>query len=183
MNSLKFTRMIKAIVAFTNNQGIGFDNEILFNIKADQQRFKDLTLNQVVVMGRKTYESLPKSVRPLPKRINKILSRNSVQKEVGLFSYDDPMKLLAKARGYSGDIWVIGGEQIYSLFMPVIEEIEVTRIFSDKEANKFFPSFEKEFELTFQSDMMFDKKNDVEFQYQTWTRKKKTKKDNILEEV
>lgn len=165
--------MIKAIVAVTNNNGIGFDNEIHFNIKADQLRFKEKTLNQVVIMGNSTYQSLPKSVRPLPKRINSILSRTK-NKIDGAFVFDDPMKALAKARGYDGDIWIIGGEQIYTLFMPVIDEIELTQIFSDKPANKFFPRFKEDFELKDQSKIMSDPKTDIEYQFQTWVRKKKT---------
>jgi dihydrofolate reductase len=174
--------MIKGIVAINNNNGIGFDNNILFNIKADQQRFKELTLSQRCVMGSETYFSLPKFAQPLPKRTSYVLSRKlkslgeisiktEDQESTHVFLYDDPEKLLAKARGYHDHLWIIGGEQIYTLFYPLMKEIEVTQIFSDKPANKFFPAFKDDFEMKATSEIFFDEKNQVKFQYQTWVRK------------
>ena len=142
--------MIKAIVAVTKNNGIGYDNNILYNIKADQRRFREFTLGHHCVMGMNTYNSFPKYVQPLPMRINDILSRAKTIEDLGditiaddykdsthVFVYNDPNKLLAKTRGLQSDVWIIGGEQIYKLFMPVVEQIELTQIFRTKSKQIF----------------------------------------------
>ena len=112
---------LKMIVGVSENNVIGTaENNIPWRYKEDMQRFKKLTTDKTVIMGRKTFESM-RSV-PLPNRKNIILSKTL--KEVnGCEVYSDPAKLLLFLEG---DCWVIGGAEIYSLFMPYASYIDLT---------------------------------------------------------
>lgn len=99
---------------------IGRDNGIPWRLPEDQARFKELTLGQTVVMGRLTWESLPAKVRPLPGRRNVVVSRDPDYRADGA----DVVTELPE----SGDVWVIGGAQLYGLALPLAERCEITEI-------------------------------------------------------
>jgi dihydrofolate reductase len=102
---------------------IGRGGGIPWRLPEDQARFKELTVGHTVVMGRRTWESLPRSVRPLPGRRNVVLTRHADYMADGaevVTTLDDALT--------GDDIWVIGGEQIYTLVMPLASRCEVTEI-------------------------------------------------------
>ena len=99
---------------------IGRDNGIPWRLPEDQAHFKELTLGQTVVMGRLTWESLPASVRPLPGRRNIVVSRNG--------GYTAQGAEVVTELPESGDLWVIGGAQLYGLALPLAERCEITEI-------------------------------------------------------
>ncbi len=99
---------------------IGRGNGIPWQLPEDQARFKELTLGQTVVMGRLTWESLPETVRPLPGRRNIVVSRDAGYRAEGA----EVVTALPEA----GDMWVIGGAQLYGLALPLAERCEVTEI-------------------------------------------------------
>lgn len=102
---------------------IGRDNGIPWRLPEDQARFKELTLGHTVVMGRLTWESLPKNVRPLPHRKNVVVTRQADYPAAGatvLTSVDDALS--------DADTWVIGGAQIYMQALSVATRCEVTEI-------------------------------------------------------
>lgn len=99
---------------------IGRNNGIPWRLPEDQARFKELTLGQTVVMGRLTWESLPAKVRPLPGRRNIVVSRDAGYVAEGA----DVVTELPEA----GDVWVIGGAQLYGLALPLAERCEITEI-------------------------------------------------------
>jgi dihydrofolate reductase len=99
---------------------IGRGNAIPWQLPEDQARFKELTLGQTVVMGRLTWESLPAKVRPLPGRRNIVVSRDAGFPAQGA----DVVTELPEA----GDMWVIGGAQLYGLALPLAERCEVTEV-------------------------------------------------------
>jgi dihydrofolate reductase len=102
---------------------IGRDGGIPWRLPEDQARFKELTLGHTVVMGRLTWESLPAKVRPLPGRRNVVVTRQADYMANGA----DVVSTLDAA--LTGDeTWVIGGEQIYALALPVATRCEVTEI-------------------------------------------------------
>ena len=102
------------IAALANNRVIGKEGKIPWNLKEDLARFKKLTSNSVVIMGRKTYESIGK---PLSNRINLVMTRNA--KEIkGLKVVPNSQVALEVASTYSKDIFIIGGENIYREFLP-----------------------------------------------------------------
>ena len=139
---------MKAIVAVDSNWAIGKDNELLFHISDDLKRFKEITTGNIVVMGRKTFESLPNR-KPLPNRTNIILTTNRNfhvdDAEVAHNFYDLNVKLNI-LRKENQKVFVIGGESIYKLFLPVCDEVFVTKIYSEYPgADRFFPNLEKDY--------------------------------------
>lgn len=134
---------LKAIVAVDKNWGIGKDNELLFHIPEDMKFFKRTTINNVVVMGRKTYESLPNGA--LKDRDNIVLTNTKkyVQKHPEVLSgnmeYVNGMINLFEKQSVQ-DIYIIGGDSVYKLFLDRLEEIFVTIYDKEFEANKFFPN-------------------------------------------
>lgn len=102
---------------------IGRDGGIPWRLPEDQARFKELTVGHAVVMGRLTWESLPKSVRPLPDRDNVVVTRQVNYRAEGA----RVVGTLADALG-GGEAWVIGGAQIYALALPHATRLEVTEV-------------------------------------------------------
>ncbi len=131
---------MKIIVAVDNKWGIGCENKLLQYIPEDMKFFKEKTIGNVVVMGRETFESLP-GKNPLTARVNIVLTRNSSFKDERLIicnSMDETLKELEK---YDTDkVFIIGGEAIYTQFLPYCDELFVTKIQNEYEADKFFPN-------------------------------------------
>ena len=127
------------IVAVSENDAIGKDNKLLFHLKEDMQNFKKLTTSNVVIMGRKTYESIGK---PLKDRINIVISRSDNKDEgnlIWVLSLEEAMK---KAKEYEKDIYIIGGGSIYkeALEKDIVDKIYLTRINKRvNDADTFFP--------------------------------------------
>jgi len=103
---------------------IGRDGVIPWRLPEDLARFKQITLGHTVVMGRRTWESLPASVRPLPARHNVVLSRRPDYRAEGA----QVVHTLADALRGDGEIWVIGGAEIYGLALPTATRCEVTEV-------------------------------------------------------
>jgi dihydrofolate reductase len=102
---------------------IGRDNGIPWRLPEDQARFKELTMGQTVVMGRLTWESLPAKVRPLPGRKNVVVTRQAEYVADGAVVVDGLDDALT-----DDESWVIGGEQIYALALPIATRCEVTEV-------------------------------------------------------
>ncbi len=134
--------MIKLIVAVDNNFGIGYKNELLFRVKEDLKRFRELTTGHFVVMGRKTYESLPKA---LPERVNVVITRNKNYnpKNISVIVEQDINKILSyyiSTGQQTKDLWVIGGAEIYEAFLPFADEVHLTMIHKEaKSVDTYFP--------------------------------------------
>lgn len=127
------------IVAVSENDAIGKDNKLLFHLKEDMQNFKRLTTNNVVVMGRKTYESIGK---PLKDRINIVISRSDNKGEGNLIWVHSLEEAIKKAKEYEKDIYIIGGGSIYkeALEKDIVDKIYLTRIKKRvNDADTFFP--------------------------------------------
>lgn len=130
---------INIIVAFTQkNFGIGKDNKLPWNIPDDLRRFKSLTKDSVIIMGRKTWESLP--IKPLKNRFNIIISSKPI------ISYEFAISMSAEsAYNYAYNykdkekIFIIGGCEVYKLFMPIVNNIYATIIYNDIVCDTFFP--------------------------------------------
>lgn len=127
------------IVAVDKKNGIGKNNDLLVSIPLDMKYFRETTMDKTVVMGRKTYESLPK--RPLPNRKNIIISRTMDEKSVpnGVLIFRSIESFL-KEFTYNKDsenIFVIGGAEIYNQMMEFCEFAYITHIFEDFGADVF----------------------------------------------
>lgn len=131
------------IVCINNKNVIGNDNDLLYHIKEDLQNFKRMTTNNVVIMGRKTYESLPK--RPLPNRFNIVITRDLTYKVDGdnvviVNSVEDAVKLCEESFN-DIECFVIGGGQIYNEFLnkDYISRMYITEVLDNTEGNVVFP--------------------------------------------
>lgn len=135
------------IVAIDRRGAIGRDGDMLFHLRADLKRFKALTMGSVLIMGRKTFESLPSGA--LPGRRNIVVSRNVDYKADGAEVVTSLAEAYAKAEASSGEIFIIGGSQIYAAAMADADVLDITLIDAEGEnPDTFFPSIPlEEFEV------------------------------------
>jgi dihydrofolate reductase len=132
--------MIKAIVAMAENRVIGNAGTIPWHLPEDFKFFKATTMGHAILMGRKTYESIGK---PLPGRENIVLSRTMPETPgVTIIHSLDDLKEPADGK----DLFVIGGEEIYRLMLPRIQELYVTKVPRTIEGDTHFPEFESQFD-------------------------------------
>lgn len=134
---------MKLIAAVDSNWAIGNRGQQLVNIPQDQKMFRDMTLGKVIVMGRKTLESLPGG-QPLYGRTNVVLTRDPQFKAKGAricHSVEEVLELLKDIP--QDDIYIIGGETIYEQFLPYCEEALVTRIDYEYAADTYFPNLDE----------------------------------------
>ena len=161
-----------AIVATDLKNGIGKDNQLLWHLPNDLKQFKKLTLNQVVIMGRNTFESIG---RPLPNRTNVVLSKHPTAaiKDVKWYSDIDLLLKELPMKYPDKQLIVIGGAQIYKLLYPYIQEIHRTLVHYVFDADTFFPDFERDFECLKSNFHTKDEKHLYDFEFQYWKRKNK----------
>lgn len=157
--------MVSAIAAVDNNYGIGYKNELLCHIKEDLKYFKRLTTKNVVVMGRKTWDSLPK--KPLPNRINIVIT-NSVKSKTlidgAIFITLSAFKNLLKEIRREYNIFIIGGAQIYKELLPYCDYAYITRIYKSFEnVDTYFPKLNKSW--TVLDKKPIETQNDIEYQF------------------
>ena len=154
---------MKAIVAVDKNWGIGKDNDLLFRLPADMAFFKQTTLNSVVVMGRKTLQSFPGG-KPLKDRVNIVLS-NTLENTEGVEIAKNICSLKRKLKKYNQPVFVIGGATVYKALLDACDEILVTKVDADGNADTFFPNLDenKKFELVFTSEVQNTNGYDITF--------------------
>jgi dihydrofolate reductase len=141
---------IALIVAMDDDRGIGFEGGIPWTIPEDQKLFKSLTSGHVVIMGRKTYDSLPVKSRPLPARHNVVISRSPTQVIETWNSVAQCLKHYREQKNIPAAmnherIWVIGGGEVYAQALPLADEIYLSRVPGKHGADAHFPPFEQEF--------------------------------------
>ncbi|HLN20452.1 MAG TPA: dihydrofolate reductase [Bacteroidales bacterium] len=127
--------MISIIVAIADDYGIGKNNELLWNIPEDLKRFKRLTTGKTVIMGKKTWESLPR--KPLPNRRNIVITdvpEEKIEGAVMAYSIDEACNLCGEEENF-----IIGGGSIYRQFMPLADRLYITRVHSTSPADVYFP--------------------------------------------
>jgi len=125
----------------TDERIIGRNGELPWHLPADLKFFKKTTLDHPIVMGRKTYESIGK---PLPKRRNIVLTRDSnwTAEDVEVIHSVDE---LTKLPDLEGDVFIIGGAEIYKLFLPHLKELIVTHVRNNYEGDTYFPDYRNHF--------------------------------------
>ena len=133
---------IVLVAAVARNGAIGRGSELLFRDPVDQRHFRDTTMGHPVIMGRKTWDSLPARYRPLPGRRNIVVSRNAALTlegaEVAL-SLDAALALVGAAR----QVFVIGGAQLYALALPLAKALVLTEVDADLDGDSFFPDWDR----------------------------------------
>ncbi|MCR5527241.1 MAG: dihydrofolate reductase [Lachnospiraceae bacterium] len=143
-----------AIVAADKNWGIGLKNDLLVRIPSDQKFFREKTTGKVVVMGRKTLESFP-GKKPLPNRVNIVLTRNKDYAPEGVTVVHDIEELNKVIEAYNkDDVYLIGGASIYKQLIGMCDTAIVTKIDKVYEADTYFPNLDEDenWEMTQESE-------------------------------
>lgn len=162
---------ITLVACLDINNGIGDgEGNLLFNIKQDMKHFKSITSGKHVVMGRKTWESLPK--RPLEKRKNYVLTMDEdfvAEGATVLHSIDEVLEL-AKKR----EVFVIGGGEIYHQLIDDADRLILTQVHTMKKAKVHFPDFEaKDWNCKIEKKVEADDENPYSFTFANYKRKDK----------
>ena len=131
--------IISLIAAIGKNNVIGKDNSLPWKLPEDMKRFKELTSGKPVIMGRKTFESIGK---PLPNRKNIIITRDKNYRAKNCIVVHSVEGALKAAKG-NEEVMIIGGEQIFKLFLPIANRMYLTFIDEDFEGDAYFPDYNK----------------------------------------
>jgi dihydrofolate reductase len=163
---------ISLIAAMGENRVIGAGGKIPWHLPADFKHFKELTTGHPVVMGRKTFESIGK---PLPQRANIVITRDENYRRDGITAVSSPeAALTAAATAEGGDeVFVIGGAEIYKVFLHQANKVYLTKVEGEFEGDAFFPELNaEEWSLVSQEEHPADEKNVSPFVFQAYERNK-----------
>ncbi len=135
---------LSLIAAVARNGAIGRGNALLWQEPADQRHFRRTTQGHAVLMGRKTWESLPERFRPLPGRRNLVLSRSPVWQAPGAEVLPGLALALQRLGGPgAARVYVIGGAELYAQTLPLADELVLTEIDADLPGDSYFPAFDR----------------------------------------
>jgi dihydrofolate reductase len=161
--------ILKAIVAYAENRVIGKDNDLIWHLPNDLKHFKRHTAGKTIIMGRKTWDSL--GGRPLPNRRHIVITRSTDFSANGAEVVNSLEAAIELAQN-EDEVFIVGGAQIYTLSLPIIDVLEITEVHAEFEGDAFFPVFqEADFELTSQEHHPADDKHKYSFTFKTWKRK------------
>ncbi len=138
---------VRIVAAIGRRGELGFENRLLFRLKADMANFRKVTAKTPLVMGRKTWESFPK--RPLPGRPNIVATRNLDFLAPGAFVFSSLPPALAAARAMAAEtgvpeVSIIGGAEIYAAGLELATHMTLTEVEAEREADVLFPDFDRD---------------------------------------
>lgn len=144
--------VVAAIVAMDEGRLIGKNDGLPWHLPEDLKHFKQLTTGHVVVMGRKTWESLPAKFRPLPGRLNVVVSRTPASIDappevLRAASPEEALRLACEAASGEQKVWVIGGAELYAATLPLCDEVHLTVVAGHHEGDAWLAEFEGAFAL------------------------------------
>ena len=135
--------MLSLIAAIARNRAIGKDGQLLWQLPEDMRHFREITSGKPLIMGRKTWESLPEKFRPLPGRLNIVVSRNPQYHAAGAVlsaSLEDALQQAARLAPGAAEVFVIGGAELYRQALPLADRLYLTEIDADFVGDTFFPT-------------------------------------------
>ena len=147
---------------------IGKDGAMPWHLPEDLAHFKRTTLSHPVIMGRKTWDSLPPRIRPLPGRVNIVITRQADWHQTGALRTSDLRDALQKCKGVA-QVWVIGGAQIYAQALPLADELVVTELDAAFDGDAFAPAVGPEWHAAEASDWL-TAGNGLCYRFVTWRR-------------
>lgn len=159
--------MISLIVAHDVNRVIGLNNKMPWHIPNELAYFKKQTMGKAIVMGRNTLESIG---RPLPGRLNIVITRNKSYKFDGVSVVHSIEEAIETGRSHHEEVMVIGGEQIFKEVLPFADLMYVTLIQQSFEGDTFFPPYEDEWEVASSSEMQITDEG-IKYTYLMYKRK------------
>ena len=156
------------IAAVDIHHGIGMDGHMLYAIPEDLRRFREMTLCKAVVMGRGTFDALP-GASALPGRTNIVLTRDKDWKADNCTVCHSLQELWRAVTPFQrDDVFVIGGESVYTQLMDYCAKAYITRIFDSKPADRFFPKIEEDVNWALVKESEMKEYNGVRFCYQEY---------------
>lgn len=161
--------MISLIVAMGKNNEIGLNNEMPWHLPNDLRYFKEKTTGHVILMGRKTYESIGK---PLPNRKSIVLTRQDIELPTEVEIIRDISEIQQIAQQHE-QVFIIGGAEVYRQTITIADELFVTQINESFEADTFFPDINKsEWEIVSSEEGLRDENNDYDYTFIQYKRTK-----------
>jgi dihydrofolate reductase len=159
--------VITIIAAIAEQNALGKDNQLIWHLPADLKRFKQVTSNHHVIMGRKTYESLGK---PLPNRTNIIITRNGNFKAEGCIIVNSLLQAIEAAKKDKNP-FILGGAEIYKQSIEIADKLDLTFVHHQFEADVFFPEIDKTiWKETSRENYKADDKNKFDFSFVEFER-------------
>ena len=161
--------MISIIAAVAENNAIGLNGKLLYWLPADLKRFKALTTGHTIIMGRKTFDSLPKGA--LPNRRNVVLTR-SAKDFPGAETFPSLAAALASC-SKDEEVYIIGGASVYAEALPLADRLCLTEVHdTPKEADAFFPDFDRsQWDVAFKEEHESDEKHAQSYTFIDYVRK------------
>lgn len=161
--------MISIIVAVSEDWGIGKDNELLWHLPEDLKRFRKLTTGNAIIMGKKTWESLPR--RPLPDRKNIVLTDipgEIIEGAITAYSIEDALNKCDRDK----EIFIIGGGSIYRQFVPLADKLYITHVHKKAPADIYFPAIDLNiWEVTGREEFPGSGEESIPYTYTIYERK------------
>ena len=161
-------RELTIIAAVSINNVIGNNNKLIWKLSNDLKRFKNLTTNHSVIMGRKTFESLP---NPLPDRDNIVITRDTNYSKPNIqvcSSIEDAINLTKT----DTQPFIIGGGEIYTQTINIVDKIELTRVHEEFDGDAYFPEIPLDiFELINKENYNSDLENEFDYSYLTYKKR------------
>lgn len=156
------------IAAVAADNGIGAAGDLLYHISADLKRFKSLTVGKTVIMGRKTFESLPKGA--LPDRHNIVISRQRDYSALGITVVHSLSEALRESRT---DVFIIGGASVYAEAIDLADGLRLTEIHASRDdADTFFPAIGTQWVVAETSEVFTDPRTGIEYRFVDYNRVK-----------
>ena len=165
---------MKAIVAVSQDWGIGKDNQLLFSIPEDLKFFSKKTRGNVIIVGRKTLESFPGG-KPLPNRTNIVLTSDRKYECEGadvVHSTEELICLLSERKYDRDKVFVAGGGSVYSELLLFTDVVYVTKVFAEKEADTYFPNLDEYEDWEIASSSEECEFEGIRFRFDTYVKKK-----------
>ena len=163
-----YKNLITLIAAVSENNVIGKDNKLIWYLSDDLKHFKELTKGHAVIMGRKTFESMPKA---LPNRTNIVITRKTDYVANDAIVVNSLNQALEKAVD-DKQPFIIGGGEIYSLAIKIADRIELTRVHTDLEGDAYFPEIDHSiWEEVSREKRLKDEKHDYDFTFVRYNKK------------
>ena len=166
-------KIISHLVAVSNDLVIGVDNDLPWNLKDDLAHFKKYTLNKIIIMGRKTFESIG---RPLPSRINYVISR-TVKQIDGAYVFDNLDDAMVAAEKHNNDmgivneIVIIGGGYLFKETLPVMNKLVITKVDCNVLGDIYYPKVEMEnWKLVNSESYSKNSDNDYDFKIEEYEK-------------
>jgi dihydrofolate reductase len=163
--------MLSIIVAKANNNVIGGNNKLLWHLSKDLKRFKEITTGNTIIMGRKTFESLPKV---LPNRHHVVITSNKNFRldSESVTIVNSIEEIVDKYKDSVEEAFIIGGGEIYNLLLPYTNKLYLTRVHKDFEGDTYFPNLDlSNWEVSYKSEVFSDDEENLTYDFIDLLRK------------